>query len=97
MPAAESCAAWLLLAVLAPAQAGPGDDAPSAELLLHLAEFGDADDQYLEPLDLERATTVQPDAPAAAAPRERKRRAAAAGDEVAPYEPDRETSDDAPR
>ena len=94
MPAAESCAAWLLLALLAPVQAaGVGDAPPSAELLLHLAEFGDADDQYVEPLDLESTTT----ATAAATPRKRTQTDEAATAEAAPHEPDPDQPDDAPR
>lgn len=38
--------------------------APSMELLLHLAEFGDAEDRYIDPAELEDlAAEAEPDRP----------------------------------
>lgn len=45
---------------------------PSKEMLLYLAEFEDADGQWVDPLEVTRqdgvATTTQPDAPVRAEP-----------------------------
>ena len=41
----------------APAATSVAAPAPSMELLLHLAEFGDAQDRYLDPAELDAAAT----------------------------------------
>ena len=47
------CAAVLGgLIALAAAQTPPADDAPSREMLLYLAEFGDAEDRYVDPAEV---------------------------------------------
>ena len=81
-PAADACA-LLLLVAFAQAPAPPPDDAPSQELLLHLAEFGDADDRYVDPLELERAS-------------EADAQRARANDETEPNDDDRDP-DEPPR
>ena len=55
---------WLI-AVLAAAPVpapppAPAPPLPSMELLLHLAEFGDAEDRYIDPAELEAALPEEP-------------------------------------
>lgn len=49
-----------LLVAVPPASApAPAPASPSMGLLLHLAEFGDAEDRYLDPTELEAAGPEQ--------------------------------------
>jgi len=70
---------------LALAAATPAEEAPSLELLLHLAEFSDAEGRALDPATAsEILETPRPDAAAAAPTRSRP---PAAGARAAPRQP----------
>jgi len=57
---------WLIAVLAAapvpapPPATAPALPPPSMELLLHLAEFGDAEDRYIDPAELEAALPEEP-------------------------------------
>jgi len=74
---------WLIAVLAAaPVPAPPPEPAPpppSMELLLHLAEFGDAEDRYVDPAELEAALPEEPEV-------DKKREAREAEDDGSPDE-----------
>lgn len=86
------------LAVPSRAAEPPAVPAPSLELLLHLAEFADAEGRPVDPVEIADALAASPrDGDAATAPDARLPPATAAGRDGAPGRrepPDAERSDD---
>ena len=82
MAGCATCGWLIALLAAAPVPAPPPEPAPpppSMELLLHLAEFGDAEDRYIDPAELEAALPEEAEA-------DRKREAREAEDDGLPDE-----------